>query len=126
MAKCPGWWIAVLFAVCEICFVSSLMAQTNTEATQPRPPEAAAQQGGVLPNGQTAQPQQLAVQPPFELTQQQQNELDRLLDDWEKQSSAIKQFKCYVHPPGIRSRVYSQSEAAQDRMPRRIEIRRAR
>ncbi len=94
MAKRPGWWIAVLFAVCEICFTSSLMAQTDTQSTQPRPPEAAVQQGGVLPNGARAQPQQLAVQPPFELTQQQQNELDRLLDDWEKQSSAIKQFKC--------------------------------
>jgi TIGR03009 family protein len=94
MANRPGWWIALVLMACEFCFVSPLSAQTQHDAPQSRPPEAAAQPGGVLPNGQSAQPQHLAVQPPFVLTAHQQQELDQLLDEWERNNSAIKTFKC--------------------------------
>src|SRR5438128_146488 len=89
MRKFRGCLSATLLVFCALIFAAPLVAQT-----QPRPPEAAAPPAGTLANGQLAQPQQLAVQPPFVLTQQQQSELDHLLDEWEKNSNAIKQFKC--------------------------------
>lgn len=48
----------------------------------------------ILPNGQSAQPTQLPIQPPYVLTSQEQAEVDKLLADWESQSNQIKSFKC--------------------------------
>lgn len=86
MAKCHGGWTALGIVYCTLILVAPLHAQQAAPA-QPSPET-------TLPNGAPAQPQQLAVQPPFVLTPQQQAQLDHLLDEWEKDNSAIKTFKC--------------------------------
>jgi TIGR03009 family protein len=106
MANRPGYPFALLLIVSAL--VSSRLAaqaQQLLPARQPdsapsnNPPrdDATGQPGGpLLPNGQPAQPQHLAVQPPFVLTPQEQAELDQVLAQWEKKSDSINTLECSV------------------------------
>lgn len=64
-------------------------AQQGTQG-QPQP----SGQHTVLANGQPAQPQRIAIQPPFVLSPQQEAELNKLLNDWEAKGAQIKSFNC--------------------------------
>ena len=46
------------------------------------------------PNGPNPQPGPPPVPPGFELTKEEQDDLDRLLDAWEKRGERIKSFEC--------------------------------
>jgi TIGR03009 family protein len=57
-------------------------------------PGLAAASGNQPANGGPAEPQILPVAPPFQLSAQEQADLDVLLKNWERQSEQIKYFKC--------------------------------
>jgi TIGR03009 family protein len=66
----------------------------------PQQQPGAAQQPGAqsrlqtLPNGAPLQPQVLNAAPLWQLTPQEEGDLNRLLTDWEKQSDKVKNFEC--------------------------------
>lgn len=72
----------------------------NQQVGVPQQQMGAAQQPGTqsrlqtLPSGAPLQPQVLSAAPPWQLTPQEEGDLNRLLTDWEKQSDKVKNFEC--------------------------------
>jgi TIGR03009 family protein len=66
----------------------------NQQVGTPQQQPGAQPRAQTLPNGAPLQPQVLSAAPPWQLTPQEEADLDRLLTDWEKQSDSVKNFEC--------------------------------